>query len=503
MMATTELVQDVSVTTSNPALLSGEQEQCARIVLFVCIAVATVIGGVARFHNLGRHGMWIDEFYSVVHASQPWDGKITKTLGHLPVRIALCVDGALPPPDLAQSPEAWGAIGVRLDTIRMPAALIGVLTIPALALVARRSLGWKAAAITAFLVALAPWHVHMSTVARFYALQFLLYNLALLWYLDATRRGSRLALSLACVCTVIAVLVHEPSIIIGVVFAVDVLIGFWRQEPPKLGRIGWALVVATGCLTVGLVALDVAFKPANWEQFAERKDLAGAQSSLRIIAAFIWLTVPVIAVVSGMSGLAVLRSRPSQVWFFGAAALIPILAIASAAGLMAATARYAYVAQFAWLVLAGIGLASCYDAIAPRLGRMAAMLPILACLVASAVRVAEYHEVGSGHRERWSDAVRYLADHRAADEPIYGQYEEQLLLRYYLREKVERILDVGDFRASLADVHGRIWIVDRAGASGQFAIPWLEDVATLRAEYGNRVWQPYSAIRLYSFEASQ
>ena len=41
------------------------------------------------------------------------------------------------------------------------------------------------------LLALSPWHLWMSQVSRFYMQLFLLYNLALLLYYQATMEGSR------------------------------------------------------------------------------------------------------------------------------------------------------------------------------------------------------------------------------------------------------------------------------------------------------------------------
>ena len=65
---------------------------------------ATLLALVMRLLFLDRPSFWIDEIYSVMHASRLGEGNLTKQFGFLPTYLTLKLFGALPPAEIATDP---------------------------------------------------------------------------------------------------------------------------------------------------------------------------------------------------------------------------------------------------------------------------------------------------------------------------------------------------------------------------------------------------------------
>ena len=155
------------------------------------LALLAIVAGalLLRLHNLDQWGLWDDELFTVRHAIELADFVNPRALAWLPHRIGFELAGV----DVANlDPEeiwTWRAAGLTEWTMRAPVALLGALTILVLCFVGHRSLGARPTLWLCLLLALSPWHLWMSQVCRFYMQLFLLYNLALLLYYQATMDG--------------------------------------------------------------------------------------------------------------------------------------------------------------------------------------------------------------------------------------------------------------------------------------------------------------------------
>jgi hypothetical protein len=258
---------------------------------------------------------------------------------------------------------------------------------------------------------------------------------------------------------------------------------------------GWIAGIATAATCAGVLLYDMN-RPANsWGGFFEGE----SQSGLVLFAGFIWLVAPAVAVLAGLSWIMMLRSLPERAIYLGMAALVPAVVMAVLAEVMYANVRYAFVGQYAWLLLGGCGLAACYEAMQSR-SLVLATIPAAIVLVGSSVQVAQFHTVGAGHETRWPDAVAYLETHRREGEPILSQPYVTWVMRYYRGANDSiGVRTTEELKRAIEESKGRVWIVDRAGAMGGLQFPWLEHNADLRAQFGNRVWQPHSVVRVFSY----
>ena len=97
---------------------------------------------------------------------------------------------------------------------------------------------------------MAPWHIYWSQLGRYYTQQFLFYNLALIWYFDATRRQRRGLFVAAMVCAVLGFMTQPTGLMIVGVFVLDWLIGLLRRDPVRLGVFGWTGAAVTAVVLI-------------------------------------------------------------------------------------------------------------------------------------------------------------------------------------------------------------------------------------------------------------
>lgn len=123
------------------------------------VLLITVLALGLRAWRLGAQSLWFDETFTVLVARKPW------TEG---LRI-LVVDGVHPPLFywLTKLILPWGQ---KEAMIRLPAMVFGGLSVPLLALLARRWVGSHTALWAALLYALAPFHIWYAQEARMYTL---------------------------------------------------------------------------------------------------------------------------------------------------------------------------------------------------------------------------------------------------------------------------------------------------------------------------------------------
>jgi hypothetical protein len=79
-------------------------------------------------------------------------------------------------------------LGLTELAVRLPAALLGILTIPALYFLVKEIFGKKTALVAALFLAISPWHIQFSRVGMSsYTLMPLLFSLALLFFIKAVK----------------------------------------------------------------------------------------------------------------------------------------------------------------------------------------------------------------------------------------------------------------------------------------------------------------------------
>jgi uncharacterized membrane protein len=204
------------------------------------MAVAAIARGIGL-----NGGLWIDEIYSLVHSFRaPLASILTEYWGdnHHPLYAVL-------------AHLSRGILGESAWSVRLPALLFGVATIPALFLLARRLLSQREALLTCALLALSYHHVWFSQNARGYsAIAFFAVVLTLLALRGLQEPNARawvwygLVSALAAFTHLTAVLVvvgHAAAVLLYLV-AVDRTSGRWGTARRAALGFVFAAVVTSG-----------------------------------------------------------------------------------------------------------------------------------------------------------------------------------------------------------------------------------------------------------------
>ncbi len=153
------------------------------------LVAGIALGFLLRFVALGAHSLWVDELLTIKNAHIGEPG------------VFSYITHNLQGPAVSLLTHFWAGLGTSEAMLRLPFAVAGALTVPALYLLARDLTGSWTALHTTFLMALSPIHIWYSQEVRGYAFVVLfsvLATYALVRWLKAGR-GRTLALYGVCV----------------------------------------------------------------------------------------------------------------------------------------------------------------------------------------------------------------------------------------------------------------------------------------------------------------
>lgn len=449
-----------------------------------------------RFYNLDQWGLWDDELYSVQHAAELATGLVDyRVLAWLPHLIGFELAGI----DMASvGPKdfwAWQAAGLSEWTMRAPVALLGALTILVLGLMSQPTFGRRRTLWLCLLLALSPWHLWMSQVARFYMQLFLFYNLALLLYYRATTEGHLGRAAASMVCVVLAFYTTPIALMILGVFGIDIAASWGRRRPTGMRPAFWALGVAALALCALGVLSKLAVRPQEYAAFM------GTEQSIPVMTmGMVYLIGPPMVVMAALGFWALLQRNERLAVLLAAAAVVP-LAVFVAFNLLGKDThvRYTFVALFAWLALAAFGIELMVAALRPRVGVVAAGLPALALVSTFVLSDYIYMTGGAGYRGLWRQAAAYIEAHRRPGELVGGDWAAHRMAQYYLGDPDAVLLPHGFSEHDVLELAPRpAWILLQAHhPSAGNRSDQLTAAGTLQAYFANRIAQPYHAINVY------
>ena len=457
---------------------------------------ATLLALIMRLLLLDRPSFWIDEIYSVMHASRLGEGNITKQFGFLPTLITLKIAGALPTPQAAMDPSSWMGLGVTEWLVRLPSVIIGTATVFILGWLARPVVGARTAIIFAVLLTVSTWHLHMSQTGRFYAQQMLFFNMAMLLYFHATTTGNKRRLVASMVCLFLAFMSQPPAIVLGVVLGIDWAFGLFEKDEKRLT---WCSVIVggiTAALCAGLLAFDIYRNTDNWAQFGQTT----SQSAPVILAGAVWYMNPAVAIASAAGFLCLVQRNFRLARYLLLVAFVPLLIMAG----LAFTdnfvhVRYTFVILPAWLLLAAVALDRISLALINEYPFFIRHLAVAIVLVMCVYQDLEYYTAGGGYQPAWREAFAEIKQVRQPGEVIYGDFHAELLGAYYLEEKAITTATRKSLMPDLDAATEPCWIIDKVGTSGGLNWPALRDRADLIWTYDRHIMQPYSSIKLFRY----
>lgn len=445
------------------------------------VVAAAAVALWLRLHTLGSQSFWFDEVLTAIGAQGlDWVLYSPQIFGHPPLQylVAWLVGGGT-------APEAW---------LRAPSVAAGVATVMALAWLGRRLLGPSTGLIAAWVLALSPFHIELSQLARPYAF-FLLFAVlslgALLRALAHDRIRDWLAFSALAALTlythyfgVYAFLLHgawtgawllrrgrgasRPMLAFG---GVLVLLAPWS---PVLWRLATAQV---GGGTLGVTALWDLLLGVWVGQFLGPGlgglvglglVLAGLAGLVRrpalLLGITLWITAP----------LGVLWMLQPAHFVAGRhlAFVLPVLLLLLAHGAACLAG---------WVqALAALGRTR-----APALARVASPLVAALCLVGWSTPGAE--ALRHYYRERlgndWRTVAEVLDRLVAPEDTVLATLGAAYPLRYYWRADVMEVT-AETLPVLVATARGgRVWVVTLAGwDDGSPVVRWLEAGAARVAE---------------------
>ena len=204
---------------------SGRWERPGSWVLSVAAIVAVAL--VLRAITLGAQSFWFDEVLTAIGAqSFAWVLYSARIFGHPPLQYLV----------------AWaaGGAGATEAAVRVPFVAAGVAAVVAMAFLGRRLAGSATGLLAAGLIAVSPYHVELSQLARPYA--FLVLAVALSWLalfraLDRSTVADWLAFSAA------AALAFYTHYLGGMVMLVQAVVAAVWVARRRNGR-GWPALVS-------------------------------------------------------------------------------------------------------------------------------------------------------------------------------------------------------------------------------------------------------------------
>lgn len=379
----------------------------------IAFLVGALLLGLLRFVGLSAWSLWLDEALTLCDALHPPAGGLNNPLGYW-------LYGSF-----------FDAGGSRPDefALRIPAAILGFLTIPLTAWALAPSIGKRAATAAALFLAASSWHLYWSQCARFYTLSQVLAllggGLFLRGLFHASRRLVFLGLLLGCA----AALAH-PS---AAIFLGALLCTPWFMRWARLleaGEEDRALWTALARIMFLLLFVGAGWALEVWLTWERSK---GHGDPIHFVLSTGFLASPFLLGAALLGARRVIRARDVAALATVMVAAIGLLVALAASFLARVSAQYVFV-LLPWIAaVAGLPFASTPaeedPEERPRILRLRAILLALVLLPAL-LDVGLYFAVRNGDRPKWREAYAHVFDLRAEGDLVVGM--DQPVGEYYL-----------------------------------------------------------------------
>ena len=395
---------------------------------WLLIVAVTAVAAALRLWRFGEWSLWIDEAHTWRDATMQLAGE----------NGFLRTDRMFYPATFLLLRFLFGVgwLGFDEASLRLPFVLLGIATVPLVALCGRRLVGPWAAVLGASLVAIDPWHLFWSQNARGYGPMVLLTvvaaNRAHVWLgTDRPRDlyAAVLAIGLGALC--------HPSAVLAVFACVAFLLARSALATDSGRRRVLRVAVALSCVVVVVPWVFQQLSP--FQGFLRSKDDPSLMHFVETVVYYFRPTSLLLAAIGLWLAPRVLGLE--RALLLGCLLAVPLLALAAVGGtLVKVTARYAICCQpvVAWLVaLACVHVARLFSAgrVEPRAARvdLAALLPLLVAADSARLDVA-YYGAQFGQRARWREAAQFVQQ-RAGTRGLRVLTVSHPTLLYYLRRR--------------------------------------------------------------------
>jgi mannosyltransferase len=446
------------------------------LLLLVIITIASLL----RFYKLGEWSFWGDE-YITVHRAHTWfdDGFSIKSISIMATYLSIKLWG----------PNEWVA--------RLPAAIIGILTIPIFYFLVRRMFGLPVALLASSLLAISPWHVYWSQNARFYTSLLLFYTLSLLLFFIGFEKDRPLYLSFS-----LGFLFFAMQERMVAAFLVPTMIAYILilHLFPKIKPIGFRprnLAIFWGFSLLGgayiLVENPTILNPTL---FFENFTFINNNPFWIISGMIFYIGIPVICV-AAVGGINLLIRKRREGILLVLAATIPPSAIALISLFQYTANRYIFVSLTSIIILAAVAIKELLRISQTEI-RLISFGFVLILFLAPLADNFLYYRYQNGNRDNWKDAFALISSLKRDDDSIVTTHRD--LADHYLHERTTSMLEIS-IEEYIKD-RDRVWFVVDLTASDKAldVYQWILANAQLIANFDVNVSARIFPMRVYLYD---
>lgn len=459
-----------SIQVQQPAV---EKISAARVWLTVLII--TLAAAALRLYRLGDWSFWVDEIFTLEDIFG--GGKfgqyhgMTYPLSYFLISLSV------------------GYYGMSEWSARLIPAVIGIATPAMVYFLARKSFGELPAIIAAAIIAISPWHLYWSQMARFYTMTLFFSTASLLALYRGMEDNKRSYVAAAGILMALAAASHYSAfLIIGAIAIYIGLIYLLRWQRPGGLNLLNALIFLAPFIIGAILVLPKAFSLLS--TYA-----AGHPTGTHIVnpvkaAGYMVFSIsyrlePVIAVLAVIGACMQIARRDRGALALTCAVVVPALFLVVAGIMSHAENRYAFIILPAAALLAGIAVSALIKIVREKNRILAFALPVIIALPLLQHNASYFSSVSNGERWNYRAAADYLRTHAKRGEVVYSSM--WVTLDYYLKDTdlVVQDLNVGKDAVDLPG--GRSWLVMEDATRGESIsrqlAGWLDTDCSLKAHF--------------------
>lgn len=437
-----------------------------RKVQLVLLVAVTALAGLLRFYKMGQWSFWIDEVFTISRAQahthtqailQSWWQPSTSTI----------ITGII-----------LERFGISEFSARLPVAAIGTASIPIIYFLVRRILGGGVAMLTAFLLAIAPWHLYWSQNARYLVTLLLFYTMASFAFFWAVEKDRPRYLAVFVLFLFLALgerltAAFLVPVVVLYLFSLQILPipkppGFRRRNllllaVPFLGAVLFDIFrfLTTGASSVHSTVSTFAFMPAP--------------SNFRLLPLVtfeIGIPLAVLAVFGGLY-LALQKDRAGLYLLLNA--VVPFAILLGISPFFFTVDRYVFMTLSFWIILAAVA-AKQLLAHTEGLVRLLATAVILVLVVDVAGSLLMYYAINHGNRPDARRLILHVQKQLTEDDVVVSSVPA--LVTYYTNIPVGSLNSID--LAELEAPERRYWFIVESEVGVPLELQqWLEKNADL------------------------
>lgn len=437
------------------------------------VILITMIAAVLRFYKLGEWSFWIDEIYTINHATSHFSTPALIRDHIPPFRNWI-------PLSVIFTAQMMNVLGVSEWSARFVSASVGVLTLPLLYLPLRRIFNTWVSLISILLLALSTWHIFWSQNARFYTSLLLFYSLALFVFYFAIERDRPLYILFFYGLFYMALSERIIAVLLIPVIAVYLLL-LWILPFEKPAGFKLRNVLLLSAPVIAFLLYEVLLFGATGDFiFASDIELLAPpiDTPVRLLTVMAFnIGIPLLCLAL-FSGVFLVMQKDRAGLFFLVGAALPPLLIALANPFFFTVERYVFMTLVFWTTLAASGVSVMFTWAGRRKNVLALGVLVLLIADASGDNLL-YYQINHGNRLNWREAAGYVRE-RMQDGDIVVTSRAPLASYYLGMEALEfSKMRPDDFE----QLDAPVWfMMEYPGSWHGYpeSLDWVEDHARLR-----------------------